>query len=257
LMREASYRLGTPESIQIYLKGLPSSVMKDVLRTPITTTYQQTIEWAANSVKSQQLIQSLERIRGIPQRFAPCTNPWQSFGGQRNPPRMTPSNQAPLRPSYNSTTAPRTYNNQLVPMDLSHTQGNWGQGQQQYQGNTASTSPPVKGNCYNCGIVKHFSQDCWKPRKTCIATVQQMEQTPTEASDNATLIDWCPKDNETMAVNSTAQAFLAMSPEERGEVITQIGAGETQDFRTAWSTWPWSGLLAQNMYTCQIANLCQ
>ena len=44
LMREASYRLGTPESIQIYLKGLPSSVMKDVLRTPITTTYQQTIE---------------------------------------------------------------------------------------------------------------------------------------------------------------------------------------------------------------------
>jgi len=39
LMREARYRLGTPKSIQMYLKGLPSSVMKDVLRAPTATTY--------------------------------------------------------------------------------------------------------------------------------------------------------------------------------------------------------------------------
>ena len=44
LMREAGYRLCTPESIQMYLKGLPLSVMKDVLRAPTATTYQQTIE---------------------------------------------------------------------------------------------------------------------------------------------------------------------------------------------------------------------
>ena len=257
LMREASYRLGTPESIQMYLKGLPSSIMKDVLRAPTATTYEQTIKWAADSVKSQQLIQSLERMRGIPQRFPPHTNLWQNFGGQRNPLRTTPSTQALLRPSYNSTTTPRMYNNQPVPMDLSRTQGNRGQGQRQYWGNTASTSQPVKGNCYNCGIAGHFSWDCWKPRRTCMATVQQTEQTPTEASDDATLIDWCPRDNKTTAVQSTTQAFLAMSPEDQGEVIAQIGAGELQDFQTAWSTWPWSGLLAQNVHTCQIASLCQ
>ena len=44
LIREAGYRLGTPESIQMYLKGLPSSVMKDVLRAPTATTYQHIIE---------------------------------------------------------------------------------------------------------------------------------------------------------------------------------------------------------------------
>jgi len=71
LMREAGYRLGTPKSIQMYLKGLSSSIMKDVLRAPTATTYQQTIEQAADSVKSQQLIQLLERMRGIPQRFIP------------------------------------------------------------------------------------------------------------------------------------------------------------------------------------------
>ena len=67
LMREAGYQLGTPKSIQMYLKGLPSSVMKDVLRAPTAITYQQTIERAADSVKSQQLIQLLERMRGISQ----------------------------------------------------------------------------------------------------------------------------------------------------------------------------------------------
>ena len=157
LMREAGYQLGTPESIQMYLKGLPSSVMKDILRAPMATTYQQTIEQAADSVKSQQLIQLLERMRGIPQRFALQTNPWQNFGGQRNTPQTTSLTQAPSQAPFNTSTAPKAYNNQPVPMDLSHTQGNRGQGQQQYQGNTASTSQPTKGNCYNCGIAGHFS----------------------------------------------------------------------------------------------------
>jgi len=54
----------------------------------------------------------------------------------------------------------------------------------------------------------------------------------TETSNNTTLINWCPKDNETTVVQSTAQAFLTMSPEDRGEVIAQIGAEESQDFQT-------------------------
>jgi len=94
-------------------------------------------------------------------------------------------------------------------------------------------SQPTKGNCYNCGIAGHFSQECRKPRRTHTATLQQNKETPTEGSNEATLIDWDPKDNETMAVQSTARAFLAMSPEERGEVITQIGVGEPEDFQTA------------------------
>ena len=129
LMREAGYRLDTPESIQMYLKGLPSSVMKDVLRAPTATTYQHTIEQAADSVKSQQLIQSLERMRGILQRFIPWMNLWQNSGDQRNIPQTTSSTQAPPRATFNTTTTPRAYNNQPVPMDLSRTQGNRGQGQ--------------------------------------------------------------------------------------------------------------------------------
>ena len=146
-------------------------------------------------------------MRGIPQRFPLHTNLWQNFGGQRNSLRTTPSTQAPPRPSYNSTTAPRTYNNQLVPMDLSRTQGNRGQGQQQYQGNTASTSQPTKGNCYNCGIAGHFSQECRKPRRTHATTLQQTKKTPTETSDNVTLVDWDPKTTRPLKCNRLPRPF--------------------------------------------------
>ena len=39
LMREVGYATRTPESIQFYLKGLPISIAKDVLRAPFATTY--------------------------------------------------------------------------------------------------------------------------------------------------------------------------------------------------------------------------
>jgi len=117
-------------------------------------------------------------------------------------------------------------------MDLSRMQGNRGQGQRQYRGNTASMSQPTKGNCYNCRIAGHFSQECQKPKRTRTATLQQNEKTPTEGSNDTTLIDWDPKDNETTIVQSTAWAFLAMSPKDREEVIMQIGAGESENFQT-------------------------
>ena len=43
LMHEVGYVTGTLESIQFYLKGLPTSMAKDVLKAPFTTMYQVTI----------------------------------------------------------------------------------------------------------------------------------------------------------------------------------------------------------------------
>ena len=119
LMREAGYVTGTPESIQFYLKGLPTSVAKDILRPPFTTTYQTTVNQAQDSVKSQELIAGLMKLRGPPPNQQ--QRAWQNFGGEwmRNQP---PPQQG--YPQYNSTNAPRSHNNVPVPMDLSQTRSN-------------------------------------------------------------------------------------------------------------------------------------
>jgi hypothetical protein len=53
LTREVGYQPGSAESIQAYLKGLPTSVAKDVLRPPLVHTFPQILQRAIESVKSQ------------------------------------------------------------------------------------------------------------------------------------------------------------------------------------------------------------
>jgi hypothetical protein len=116
LLREAGYRSGSAKCIQMYIKGLPSSVAKDVLHPPLVYTYPEILQRAAESVKSQELIASLDKMKGTTFRNPPKPGGWQSFRNNRRP------NQPPSQ--YNSSNAPRTYNNIPVNMDLSRTRGN-------------------------------------------------------------------------------------------------------------------------------------
>ena len=53
-----------------------------------------------------------------------------------------------------------------------------------------------------------------------------------EAGQEETLIDWGPEDNQTSRVDAAAQAFMALSVEERGEMVAKLD-GEVQDFPKA------------------------
>ena len=43
-----------------------------------------------------------------------------------------------------------------------------------------------------------------------------------EVGQKETLINWVPKDNQTSRVNAAAQAFMALSVEERGEMVAKL-----------------------------------
>ena len=45
-------------------------------------------------------------------------------------------------------------------------------------------------------------------------------------------LSWAPEDNQTLRVDAAAQAFMALSVEERGEMVAKLD-GETQDFPKA------------------------
>ena len=47
-----------------------------------------------------------------------------------------------------------------------------------------------------------------------------------EAGQEETLINWVPEDNQTSRVDIAAQAFMALSVEERGEMVVKLD-GET------------------------------
>ena len=63
-----------------------------------------------------------------------------------------------------------------------------------------------------------------------MATVQN--SWGSEAGQEETLIDWSPEDNQTSRVDAAVQAFMALSVEERGEMVAKLD-GETQDFPKA------------------------
>ena len=83
LMREANYQIGSPESIQMYLKGLPDDVATDVLGPPLVHTYEAIKRRAAQSVSTRRTLRALRDLkRGTPSR----SGDWQRFGKDRRPP---------------------------------------------------------------------------------------------------------------------------------------------------------------------------
>jgi hypothetical protein len=114
--RKAGYTTGSPELTQRFLKGLPTTILKDIVKTPVPHTYEETKQRAIDSVVANQALYNLLAGRGdtrLPVR------PWQD---NRRPQQGRPynNNQQWRQPQrqYNSTNAPRSMNNVPVPMDL-------------------------------------------------------------------------------------------------------------------------------------------
>jgi hypothetical protein len=243
LTREAGYQPRSAESIQVYLKGLPTSVAKDVLQPPLVHTFPQILQRAIESVKSQELLASLSKLRDAPSRPTSKQAPWQAFGGNQNSRRPPPSYpppgwQNPNIGRYNSSNAPKNYNNVPVAMDLGHARDNRGQGRCPYQVNATTT--PFMGDCFNCGRQRHMKRDCKQPLKgkTRARTAAIQESWRTDDGVEETLIDWTPEDNQTTRddqttrVDAAARAFMALSVDERGAMVSKLG-GETTDFPNA------------------------
>ena len=179
----AGYTVGNEETINFFLKGLSQSILEDVMKPPFATTYNDIKDRAIQTTKAKQLIEGI-----CARRNYPSTRTFQNtFGTQQQRPHFFyrgnqyQQRQTPPAPQYNSSNTPRSLNNQPVPMDVSRTrfprrrfQANIVDYDQLYNDEeiqVAQTSIPprcLKGPCFNCGIVGHFTTDCRRCKETCI-----------------------------------------------------------------------------------------
>jgi hypothetical protein len=112
LARMSGYNHTNPETMHYFMGGLPKSILTDVLRPPVPLTYHKMKGKAVEAVRSRVLIDTMTKGKATGNR--PMTNlfPTRNQRPQQNRPF---SNQ----PRFNSTTAPPSYNNRPVPMDVS------------------------------------------------------------------------------------------------------------------------------------------
>jgi hypothetical protein len=190
----AGYTQRSTESTHYFLKGLTRSILEEVMRGNAPTTYAAIKQKAIDCTRSQQLLNSLlnrrtgtgfqggafgqfQRQQQQRQPFFHPNNFNNRGGGQ--------TNTAP-RPQYNSSNAPRSYNNIPVPIaiDLDRTRApTWhgrGQGRGFTRGQATQTSQPryiAPGTsqtnlthivCYQCGETSHYARNC--PTRTSTRT---------------------------------------------------------------------------------------
>ena len=228
IAHKAGYNPADHNMMQQFLQGLPQSIGQKVLEDTTVETYNQMKKKAISITTSQCIINTLYKQppRNTPPQSNFQTN-WQVQGQcfQSNQSQQ-PQRQGFGQTLFNSTTAPRSWNNQPVPMDLDQTRaprGNWrGRGRGSQRGNIARVDDAqvqrgIQGACFNCGEQGHFAHNCpIKQKHTNTCTAQ--------------LIDWSPEDNESKSGTTTIESIYhqlnTLPKEEQEELMTKMGAQE-------------------------------
>jgi len=222
---KSNYMTGNLEVTYMFLKGLPKSLLEDVLKAP-----------QANQTGQAYRPPFIPRggfrggafgnfNRGNNYQRGGFQNTYRSAGFGDN--RSNQTNQTRPNNQYNSTNAPRSMNNVPVPMDLDRTRFNRNRGgTTSFRRRAANAgpngqvrripNPSASAPCFKCGGTDHWANKC--PLKAGQFNLIDLDL---EGSETDTL----------MSVDNLKERINALSPNEKGALANSMEASE-QDFLT-------------------------
>jgi hypothetical protein len=221
LAEDAGYDLDAPGTWRFFIKGLPKFVGVEVIKAAPQN-------WADLRLATVNATNAWQRINLT---FGPwiqnASNSNQRKGSNNANWRQNTQSTQGQRPPYNSSNAPRSYNNTNVPMDLSTGRSSRRPGPT--RGNVAQTQgtdrPKIK--CFNCDIEGHIARNCRKPKRARIAETETNDLF-SEAGEE-TVVDYSPTGGDG-SPQDIAKAFRAMTTDQQQQFADEVGVGGSQDF---------------------------
>jgi hypothetical protein len=223
--------------IQYFLMGIPEGeLLQEIMKPPTAANYQALKQRAIENATANQGYNNLVAIQRS--LYKQAQTPSFTYGQRRQEPRRgfyyRPDNQSWRNRdggqnqynSYNSSNAPHSMNNQVVPMDIGQSHAGYrgrgrgrGGGRGGFRSNLADGSGQTSNACFNCGTVGHYARNCPnKQNKTARATT---------VDDEETIVDDTPPD----CVAWIKTELASLSHEETSRLADKLEP--SQDFREA------------------------